>query len=900
MSGTLEEDSGRARRRGTTQRDVAAGAVASAASRLAAPPTEAAAGRTRPSIADVRATAIRPTVRGKFLHRGEAKLYLRGVTYGTFRRDANGDAYPDPATVERDFREMRSAGINSLRTYTVPPRWLLDTAHRHGLLVMIGHAWEQHIAFLDDRGRSRDIARRMRAGARACAGHPAVLGHVIGNEVPATVVRWLGRARVERFLSTLYAAVKGEDPDALVSYVNYPTTEYLELPFLDFSCFNVYLESRERLEAYLARLHNRSGDRPLVLAEIGLDSRTHGHAVQADVLQWQIEAAFTGGCAGAFVFAWTDEWHITHFDAGGAGEGFEVEDWDFGLTTRDRRSKPALAAARDAFDQAPVPQGLRPLRFTVVVCTYNGERTIRDCLEGILALQYDDFEVVVVDDGSTDGTAAIVAEYPFALIRTENRGLSNARNTAMAAANGDVVAYVDDDAWPDPHWLTYLAAAFGSSTYVAVGGPNLPPPGDGMLADCVADAPGGPVHVLLSDREAEHLPGCNLAVRTSALAAIGGFDPQFRTAGDDVDVCWRLREKGGTLGFHPAAMVWHRRRSSLLAYWRQQRGYGRAEALLERKWPERYNAAGYLRWQGQAYGGVLTRSVLGRARIYQGTWGSAPFQALYQPAPGLFPALPAMPEWYAGAGFLLALSVLAPLWPPLIAGLPLAAAALGTSAGRALIEARRAGDVHRLRPRWRRLPRLLLTTVLHLVQPFARLRGRLQSGLTPWRRRGPRGFAFPWPRTDTVWSDGFQPADRRLHALRSALRRSGAVVRCGGAFDRWDLEVRGGLFGGARLRMLVEEHPPGGQLVRIRRYPIAARLAPITLLVFGSLLAASRPDGMQSLVIAALAMIPVVGSLQHCGTGMALVASAGHDLPPDGNPTREAWDDQETPGAATA
>jgi hypothetical protein len=84
--------------------------------------------------------------------------------------------------------------------------------------------------------------------------------------------------------------------------------------------------------------------------------------------------------------------------------------------------------------------------------------------------------------------------------------------------------------------------------------------------------------------------------------------------------------------------------------------------------------------------------------------------------------------------------------------------------------------------------------------------------------------------------------------------------------------------------MLVEEHPPGGQLVRIRRYPIAARLAPITLLVFGSLLAASRPDGMQSLVIAALAMIPVVGSLQHCGTGMALVASAGHDLPPDGNP----------------
>src|SRR5439155_1386610 len=124
------------------------------------------------------------------------------------------------------------------------------------------------------------------------------------------------------------------------------------------------------------------------------------------------------------------------------------------------------------------------------------------------------------------------------------------------------------------------------------------PAGDGPIAECVARAPGGPVHVLVTDREAEHIPGCNMAFRTAYLDAVGGFDPRFRTAGDDVDVCWRLQDRGWTLGFHPAAMVWHHRRNSVRAYWRQQIGYGRAEAMLERKWPEKYNDVGHVRWRG--------------------------------------------------------------------------------------------------------------------------------------------------------------------------------------------------------------------------------------------------------------------------------------------------------------
>jgi beta-galactosidase/beta-glucuronidase len=251
----------------------------------------------------------RPHVSGRFLYVGDEKLWIRGVTYGTFRPDADGNEYHDPAVVERDFALITENGLNAIRTYTVPPRWLLDAAQDSGLRVMVGLPWEQHVAFLNDRQRARTIEARVRAGVRACAGHPAVLGYTIGNEIPAPIVRWHGHRRIERFLERLYQAAKAEDPEGLVTYVNYPTTEYLQLSFLDFLCFNVYLETQPRFEAYLARLQHLADERPLVMSEIGLDSRRQGEDAQAHALDWQIRSAFASGCAGAFVFAWTDEWH---------------------------------------------------------------------------------------------------------------------------------------------------------------------------------------------------------------------------------------------------------------------------------------------------------------------------------------------------------------------------------------------------------------------------------------------------------------------------------------------------------------------------------------------------------------------------------------------------------------
>jgi len=184
--------------------------------------------------------------------------------------------------------------------------------------------------------------------------------------------------------------------------------------------------------------------------------------------------------------------------------------------------------------EAPLSADLPWPRISVIVCSHNGERTLPHCLEGLLDLEYPDFEVIAVDDGSTDSTAAIAREYSARLITTENRGLSNARNVGMKAATGEIVAYLDDDARPYPHWLTYLAATFLSTEYAGVGGPNITHPSDGPIAECVGNSPGNLTHVLLSDREAEHNPGCNMAFRTARLEEIGG---SMGSAGSSLVVC---------------------------------------------------------------------------------------------------------------------------------------------------------------------------------------------------------------------------------------------------------------------------------------------------------------------------------------------------------------------------
>ena len=766
----------------------------------------------------------RVTARGKFLYVDGSKYFIRGVTYGPFKPDDQGCEYKTPEIVDRDFAAMAASGINTVRTYTTVPRWLLDCAERHGLRVLIGIAWPQHITFLDAAGTRRGIEATVRETIRAGAGHRAVLGYTIGNEIPASIVRWYGARRIERFVRQLFDIAKEEDPRALITYVNYPTTGYLRLPFLDFLCFNVYLEEQRSLSAYIARLHNIGEDKPVILGEVGLDSFRNGASGQAASLEWQISRAFSSGCAGVCVFAWTDEWF-----RGGA----EIEDWAFGLTDRERRPKPALERVARAFRALPFPDDVNWPKVSVVVCTYNGARYIRETCEALEKLDYPNYEVVIVSDGSTDNTLEILSDFDFEVISVENGGLSRARNIGLQRAQGEIIAYLDDDAYPDEHWLKYLAWSFLKSKHDGIGGPNFPPPDDDFWALCVAHSPGGPNHVLLADDLAEHIPGCNMAFRKAALERVGGFDRDFKIAGDDVDVCWKIQEYGGTLGFSPAAVVWHHRRSSVSAYLKQQYNYGRAEAMLAAKWPEKFNAAGHVRWNGRIYGtGRATPAFPLKFAVYQGTWGSAAFQGIYEGSQGILSSITMMPEWHLVVASLAVASVLGFVWTPMF----LALFGLIPAVGLQLLQSFRGAAEARIPagrlPRRQQIRARVTIAALHYLQPLTRLRGRIVEGLRPWRFTlvplSVRGFKDPW-----FWYETWASKETRLEALESKLHEMGAKVSRGGDYDDWDLEVVVGLAGRARVLMAIEEHGGGRQLVRYRVKPGFSSLANVLLAVIG-------------------------------------------------------------------
>jgi hypothetical protein len=261
-----------------------------------------------------------------------------------------------------------------------------------------------------------------------------------------------------------------------------------------------------------------------------------------------------------------------------------------------------------------------------------------------------------------------------------------------------------------------------------------------LIEACVAAAPGAPAHVLINDEEAEHLPGCNLAIRKSALMAIGGFREVFTTAGDDVDVCWRLREQGGKLRFLPSAVVWHHRRFTVGAYFRQQRGYGNAEALLIRLYPLRFAWLGGAKWEGAVYGEEITQDDLSNHLIHFGPFGRAPFQCIYSRGGNALTYWLGGLTWLGAAGMTVLLSVLLSGWWLAVTAVMIAGT-LSAASRRAAVR-----DFTLKYPTWQHRALLWALCVAQPpVREWARLRGMVRHKAVPrgklhwsWNRRPSR------------------------------------------------------------------------------------------------------------------------------------------------------------------
>ncbi len=759
----------------------------------------------------------RVRVQSKFFFRGDHKFFLKGITYGPFHPDAAGDFVGTPEKVRADLALMRELGVNLLRVYHVPPRWFMDLLAEAGLFVLISIPWAEHVEFLNDRAIRKQVEAAVRTAVNTHRGHPAVFGYLVGNEIPTTMVRWLGVRRVTEFLEHLINLARHIDPAALYSYASYPPTEYLLPQNVDFCTFNVYLHHQRDFENYLLRLQNLADEKPCIMGEFGMDTIRHPQQEQADMLSWHVESVVRCGLAGTIIYAWTDEWFTG---------GMDITDWAFGLVTLERVPKLAFHALKERWGGGDDEHVTRKVRLpsypkvSVIVCSYNGAQTLEACLESLLKIDYPNYEIVVVDDGSTDRTPQIVEQYrdrpKIVPVHQKNMGLSYARNVGAHTATGEIVAYTDGDCMADPDWLYYLVGTLLSGPYAGVGGPNISPPAANWVQACVSAAPGGPSHVLTTDVVAEHIPGCNMAFHRWAFEQVGGFDPEYRKAGDDVDFCWRLQNAGQVIAFSASAIVWHYRRFTLKAFKKQQEGYGEAESMLRFNHLIFFGPTGTAQWKGNIYGAPRFTWLVNEPVVYHGVFGHGLFQSIYPTPRSVIADYVSSVEWFALTLFIFVLAI--PfhgirIVPYLMFG------ATFLVALSYMIHAR-------LEAKFDTIPARILVMLLAFTQPLVRGWARYYTWLRFKRTPGSvimaphehetsfaRRFAMTRRR---YWNETGVGREALIEQIVAALETEGWRYSTDTGWKPWDIQVYGNLWWNLRLRTVTEYHGGPKCLTRTR------------------------------------------------------------------------------------
>ena len=810
---------------------------------------------------------------GKFLSRAGSKFFLKGM-----RLDLKNQTSDFTAKVELRARlqQLKAGHTTAVILKESEADWATDIAAATGLHTLV------EVPFGADRLLDRKALKSLRLEldeiARRFAHRSGLIGFLLSPAINAGWLRMAGLERVQRTLAKLVRHLKDQAGEALVAVCHQPSTRALAVLEEDLLYSTVPGMSGLELTNYIVSLHNMAESRPVVIEiESGCGDPDE-----------RIGCAFAAGTAGVVAPA---------FAAPPRTDALAM------IALAPDEILPFVAL------NGTCPPALRqPPMVSVVICAYNAERTMEACLKSLRELDYPNYEVVVVDDGSRDRTAEISARYPeFRLIRQPNKGLSVARNVGMAAARGEIIAYTDSDCVVDPHWLRLMVGAMTANGFDACGGPNYAPHEEGRIEACVSASPGAPCHVLTAEDRAEHLAGCNMVFRKAVLQQIGGFDPQFTAAGDDVDICWRALDAGFTLGFCPAAFVWHFRRNTVKAYYNQQRGYGKAEAMLYLKYPERFNALGQVMWRGRIPG--LARTMPGaRALVSWVKTSSGFFQTIYEPPMGLLKFLPQTLEWNTMWAAVLVLSLTAGFTAiPALAMLALGPVWALYYACKAPLEKCHQSFGSRLMVAFLAFTGPMFRTITRYRY---RMTGALtgKGGVDPMTRQRPVFQLRDRALKLSYWSESGVPRDSLIDRLIRLFTRAGMPVRVDSGWNDYDLEIQPDAWTRVRIKTADEEHEGGKYKTLVQAQVRFSALSKILLALSAVAMGAAAMIGSTSMililgglamVIAALAVTEGIESgrvaccaVEQCAADLGLI--------PLGLPSASAPEPATVPAAARA
>lgn len=242
---------------------------------------------------------------------------------------------------------------------------------------------------------------------------------------------------------------------------------------------------------------------------------------------------------------------------------------------------------------APIKPSQYPL-VSVIIPVKDRAVELQRCLDSLSSLNYprENIEVIVVDDGSIDNCVDIAKNWGAVVMPSGGKGLgpSTARNVGAVAAKGEILAFIDSDCTASTQWLNQLIPAFGDSEVAAVGGQV-----EGLKNSSALDryeatmsslSLGSRRRSAKNEKDTFYLPSCNLLVRKTIFQKLRGFK-QAMHVGEDVDLSYRLRDKGWRIAYLPEGAIHHEHRSNYTSFMARRFDYGTSEAMLQRRHPLR-------------------------------------------------------------------------------------------------------------------------------------------------------------------------------------------------------------------------------------------------------------------------------------------------------------------------